>query len=437
MSIQLIRGYCTLTYRTQKTQRNVGPHSIQRSLYRRSLIIVVISQMFGGAGLAAGVTVGALLAQEMLGTESSAGVPSALLTFGSAVASFLIGRFSQRFGRRLGLGWGFIAGGIGAIGVIFSAVNSSVPLLFLSLVIYGAGTAANLQARYAGTDLAEPNQRAKAISIAMVSTTLGAVAGPNMVGMTGRFATSFGLPALTGLFILAAGSFILAGMVLLLFLRPDPLITAKTISVESHPNTVEKKISSPKNNKGLVVGATVMVLTQVVMVAIMTMTPIHMKHHGFSLGDVGVVIGIHVGLMYLPSLFTGILVDKIGRTAMSIASGFVLLLAGLIAALAPANSQLLLILALALLGLGWNIGLISGTALIVDATDSADRAKKQGAIDVLVALAGATGGILSGVVVALTNYTILSFVGGALALGLIPVVLWSRKRKLKLSSDIK
>ncbi|MNI22935.1 Major Facilitator Superfamily protein [compost metagenome] len=257
-----------------------------------------------------------------------------------------------------------------------------------------------------------------------------------MVGMTGRFATSFGLPALTGLFILAAVSFILAGIVLLLFFRPDPLITAKTISVESHPKTLEKKDSSPKNNKGLFVGATVMVLTQVVMVAIMTMTPIHMKHHGFSLGDVGVVIGIHVGLMYLPSLFTGILVDKIGRTAMSIASGFVLLLAGLIAALAPANSQLLLILALALLGLGWNIGLISGTALIVDATDSADRAKKQGAIDVLVALAGATGGIISGVVVALTSYSFLSFAGGALALGLIPVVLWSRKRKQKLASDI-
>ncbi|MGF7029109.1 MFS family permease [Paenibacillus mucilaginosus] len=435
------KGYCTLTYRTRKTQRNVDPHHIQRNLYRRSLIVVVISQMFGGAGLAAGVTVGALLAQDMLGTESSAGVPSALLTFGSAVASLLIGRFSQRFGRRSGLGWGFIAGGIGAIGVIFSAVISSVPLLFLSLFIYGAGTAANLQARYAGTDLAKPNQRAKAISIAMVSTTLGAVAGPNMVGMTGRFAASFGLPVLTGLFILAAVSFILAGIVLLLFLRPDPLITAKTLSVESEsesqPKTVEKKNSSPKNNKGLVVGAAVMVLTQVVMVAIMTMTPIHMKHHGFSLEDVGVVIGIHVGLMYLPSLFTGILVDKIGRTAMSIASGFVLLFAGLVAALAPANSQLLLILALALLGLGWNIGLISGTALIVDATDPADRAKKQGAIDVLVALAGAAGGISSGVVAAYTSYSFLSFACGALALGLIPVVLWSRKRKQKVASVIK
>ena len=143
-----------------------------------------------------------------------------------------------------------------------------------------------------------------------------------------------------------------------------------------------------------------MILTQIVMVAIMTMTPIHMKHHGHSLAEIGLVIGIHIGSMYLPSLITGILVDKIGRTAMSIASGGVLLIAGIVAAVAPADSMLVLIIALALLGLGWNFGLISGTAIIVDATEPATRAKTQGTLDVLIALAGASGGALSGMVVA-------------------------------------
>ncbi|MCZ8517029.1 MFS transporter [Paenibacillus filicis] len=407
----------------------INSPNMRRQLYRRSLLIVVISQIFGGAGLAAGVTVGALLAQDMLGTESFAGVPAAFFTLGSAVAALLVGSLSQRYGRRLGLAAGFLAGGFGAVGVILAVVNHSIILLFASLLIYGAGTATNLQARYAGTDIANPTQRAIAISIAMVSTTFGAVAGPNMMDLMGQFATSIGVPALAGPFILAAAAYILAGLVFLTFLRPDPFVVAKAIikAQSDLSQSVDAQTNAPKiNNRGLIVGAAVMILTQIVMIAIMTMTPIHMKHHGHSLGDVGLVIGIHIGSMYLPSLITGILVDKIGRTAMSIASGGVLLTAGIVAAVAPADSMLVIIIALALLGLGWNFGLISGTALIVDATDPSTRAKTQGTIDVLIALAGASGGALSGMVLAHSSYSTLSLIGGGLALLLIPVVLWSR-----------
>lgn len=411
---------------------------MQQQLYKRTLRIVVLSQIFGGAGLSAGVTVGALLAQDMLGTESFAGIPSALLTLGSAICALLIGRLSQRYGRRLGLAAGFLAGGIGAIGVILAALNHSIVLLFASLLIYGAGTATNLQARYAGTDLAKPTQRARAVSIAMVSTTFGAVAGPNLVDVTSRFATSIGIPALAGPFILSAVAFIIAGFIFFLFLRPDPFVVAKAIfkeqSEQSQSAATQTK-SHKMNNRALVVGATIMILTQIVMVAIMTMTPVHMKHHGHSLGDVGLVISIHVGSMYLPSLITGILVDKIARTAMSIASGGVLLSAGIVAALAPADSMFVLIIALALLGLGWNFGMITGTALIIDATNLATRAKTQGTLDVLVALAGASGGILSGMVVAHSSYATLSLVGGGLALLLIPVVIWSRRKQKVVASD--
>jgi len=156
----------------------------QQKLYKRSLFVVVMSQIFGGAGLAAGITVGALIARDMLGTASFAGLPAALFTLGSALAAFLVGRISQRFGRRYGLSLGFITGGIGAIGVIFATTMDNVLLLFISLFVYGAGTSTNLQARYAGTDLASDKQRATAISIAMVSTTIGAVAGPNLVTPT-------------------------------------------------------------------------------------------------------------------------------------------------------------------------------------------------------------------------------------------------------------
>ncbi len=403
----------------------------QQQLYKRTLIVIVISQIFGGAGLAAGITVGALLAQNMLGTDSVTGIPTALFTLGSAAAALLVGRFSQRFGRRFGLTVGFLAGGIGAIGVVISAIINSILLLFISLLIYGAGTATNLQARYAGTDLASPKQRAKAISMAMVSTTFGAVAGPNLVDVMGEFAQSLGIPALAGPFILAAAAYLLAGIVLFISLRPDPFVVAKAISDAKrntgHSLTEENSNLSSINKRGIFAGAAVMVLTQFVMMAIMTMTPIHMGHHGHHLKDVGLVIGIHIGAMFLPSLITGYLVDKIGRGAMATASAITLLVSGILAAMGPADSMISLIIALGLLGLGWNFGLISGTALLVDATHASTRAKTQGSVDVLIALSGALGGGLSGMVVAHSSYSTLSIAGAVLSLCLIPFVIWARR----------
>lgn len=409
----------------------------QKKLYKRTLIIVVISQMFGGAGLAAGITVGALIAEQMLGTNAFAGLPAALLTLGSAGAALTVGRLSNRFGRRMGLATGFITGGLGAVGVVLATLLNSVFLLFISLFVYGAGTATNLQARYAGTDLATDKQRATAVSIAMVSTTFGAVAGPNLVEVMGNFARSIGVPELAGPFILSAAAFIVAGIILFSLLRPDPFIIASKINVskqQAEPNKIPLK--NQNNKKGIAVGAITMVLTQIVMLAIMTMTPIHMGHHGHSLSAIGLVIGFHVGAMYLPSLFTGILVDKIGRPAMVIASGVTLLASGVVAALAPGDSVFLLVVALSLLGLGWNFGLISGTALIVDSTEPLTRAKTQGTVDVFMALAGATGGAMSGMVVAGSSYEMLSLAGGILSLILIPVVIWSRKSKDLHSPDV-
>jgi MFS family permease len=412
----------------------------QKALYKRTLFVVVLSQIFGGAGLAAGITVGALLAKDMLGTESVAGLPTALFTLGSAVAALIVGWLSQRFGRRSGLASGFLAGGLGAVGVVVSAVTNNIFLLFASLLIYGGGSATNLQARYAGTDLANKKQRATAVSIAMVSTTFGAVAGPNLVEIMGEFALSNGIPALAGPFILAAAAYILAGLVLLFFLRPDPFIVSRAIAAaksrDKSGSTAFMEETHSTNKRGVAVAALVMVITQLVMVAIMTMTPVHMGKHGHGLSEVGMIIGFHVGAMYLPSLLTGVLVDKVGRKVMAIASGVTLLASGVLAAVAPGDSMLVLTIALILLGLGWNFGLISGTALLVDATNTLSRAKIQGKIDVLIALSGATGGIMSGMVVAHSSFAFLSLAGAFLSLLLVPVVIWSSIRENQTSSSL-
>lgn len=419
----------------REIEEYVNSKEKQQKLYKRTLVVVVLSQIFGGAGLAAGITVGALIARDMLGSESFSGLPAALFTLGSALSAFLVGRISQVFGRRYGLSLGFIAGGIGAIGVILAATINNVLLLFIALFIYGAGTSTNLQARYAGTDLANEKQRATAVSIAMVSTTFGAVAGPNLVTPMGKIADSVGIPTLAGPFILAALAYILAGLTLFIYLRPDPFLVAKEISdaQEEQKNQVSDQVKleldTKINRAGIIVGALVLVLSHVVMVAVMTMTPIHMENHGKELSAVGLVIGLHIAAMYLPSIGTGVLVDKFGRVFMVVASSITLAISGLMAAFVPGDSLFWLTIALVLLGLGWNFGLISGTTIIVDSTNLNTRAKTQGSVDVWVALGGTAGSLLSGIIVAYFSYMILGLVGTFLALLMIPVIFWARLKE--------
>jgi MFS family permease len=176
-------------------------------------------------------------------------------------------------------------------------------------------------------------------------------------------------------------------------------------------------------------GTTIMALTQLVMVAIMTMTPVHMHDHGHGTAASGLVIAIHLGAMYLPSPLTGWLVDRYGRLTIAAASGLTLLAAGIAAALAPGDSVTLFAVALALLGLGWNFGLVSGTAIITDTVPPATRARTQGLVDVAIAVAGAGGGMASGLVVAAAGYPLLALGGGVLALAIVPaIVLAARSR---------
>ncbi|MCL6738639.1 MFS transporter [Streptomyces neyagawaensis] len=408
------------------SHRTTGVLPDAAAVQRRVLRVLVASQVLSGAGLAAGVTVGALLAQDMLGATGLAGLPSALFTAGSALTAVVVGRVSQRHGRRPGLAAGYLTGAVGSLGVITAAVLDNPVLLFVALFVYGAGTATNLQARYAGADLAPRDHRARAVSTVLVATTLGGVAGPNLAAPTGTFAEKLGIPGLAGPFLLSGAAYALAALVLAVRLRPDPLLTARALAdagPEGAPADGTTTATEVREGRGgVVLGALIMVLTQLVMVAIMTMTPVHLHDHGHGTAASGVVIAVHIAAMYLPSPLTGRLVDRFGRLRIAAASGLTLLASGVLAATAPGDSVALLALALALLGLGWNFGLVSGTAIVTDAVPLATRARTQGMVDVSIAVAGATGGISSGLVVAASGYPVLALTGGVLALAVLPAV---------------
>lgn len=402
---------------------------------------LVGAQILSGAGLAAGVSVGALLAADMFGSDGLAGLPSALFTIGSAGAAVAVGRISDRHGRRPGLGLGYFAGAVGAVFVVIAAALDSIMILLPALLVYGAGTATNLQARYAGADLATPERSGRAISSVLVATTIGAVVGPNMVEPMGSFAASLDLPELSGPFILAAVAYGLAGAVLFIRLRPDPLVLARERSIraladvtnpkDDLPTTIVREersgaVDAPEDRtrirRAVMLGAFIMVVAQLVMVAIMTMTPVHMLHHGHSLGAAGSVIALHIAGMYLPSPLTGRLVDRFGARPVAYASGVVLATSGILAAVSPTSSVPALAAALTILGVGWNLGLLGGTAILTEAVPLSTRARTQGSVDLAIALAGAGGGLGSGVVASATSFGALALLGALVSLVVVPAV---------------
>jgi len=397
---------------------------------RRALTVLGVSQALGGAGMAAGITVGALLAQDLLGSTSLTGLPAALYTTGAALGAAALGRFCQRFGRRPGLALGNAVAALGSAGVVAGAAARWPALLLAALFVYGAGTVTGLLARYAGADLAPPGRRGRAAGTVLFAMTLGAVAGPNLIGPTGALAHAWGIPRLAGPFLLAVAAYAAAALVLLVWLRPDPLLLAQSREPRdagAGPGTGPR--SPALRAPGVLTGATVMITAQLVMIAVMTMTPVHMTGHGQATQAVGLVIALHVGAMFLPSPLSGLLADRIGGRRVAAAAGAVLLAAGLSAGLAPPDSVALLACALVLLGVGWNLALLGGTALIAGAAPAENRAAVQGLADVGMSVAGATGGMASGLVVGGSSYPVLATAAGALALAVIPAVALSSTRR--------
>jgi MFS family permease len=404
------------------SRSDVAPADRER-LQRRSLRVLVTSQVLGGAGLGAGATVGALLAEDMLGATELSGLAVALFTLGSAGAAMLVGGVSERHGRRPGLGVGYLLGALGGVGIVLAAVLDSAALLLPSLLVYGAGAATNLQARYAGSDLAAPDRRGTALSTILVATTLGAVAGPNLVAPMGELAEGWGIPRLAGPFLLASVGYAAAALLLWLFLRPDPLLTARALALGAVERSGVPAAGGVVDRTAVRLAGLAMVTTQLAMVAVMTGTPIHMRDHGHGLGATGWVISLHIAAMFLPSPVTGRLADRYGSRPVIGAGGLFLLLAGIVGAVVPGESMAGITVALVLLGLGWNLGLLGGTTLLAAAVPLEGRARIQGRVDVAVALAGATGGLSSGLVVAAAGYGTLSWVSGVLAVAALAVAL--------------
>lgn len=447
-----------------------APTSLDRAtLQRRVVRSLVLSQVLGGVGMASGIAVGALLAEDLSGTEALAGFGTTSQVLGTALLTIPVARATAARGRRVGLRLGLSVAFVGAALVLGAALLRSFPLFVVGMFLFGGGTTANNQTRYAAADLASPAHRGRDLSIVVWATTIGSVVGPNLVGPGKALAHAVGLPELAGTFVFSLVGFVLAWLVVDRLLRPDPLLTARAFDaaeraerseqagrrdrveasvpsdvlqggeaaadptsggVEDAPNhdgSMRRGLAVVRANPAALRAVLVMALGHLVMVSVMVMTPIHMKHGHAELEVIGFVISVHILGMYALSPLVGSAVDRWGAPPVAMAGGVVLTLASLLASRSHAGWSGLLLVALFLLGVGWSCTLVSGSTLLTSVVTTDERPATQGLADVLMGLAGAGGGVVAGVVVGSLGYSDLA--GGAAGVGVVILLVGAARRR--------
>ncbi|MEU9006503.1 MFS transporter [Streptomyces sp. NPDC048551] len=400
-------------------------------LQRRISGVLIASQMIGSLGVPISIALAPVLATEISGTEALSGLASTASVIGTALVSLPLAALMTARGRRPGLVVAYAIGTLGAVLVVLAASVKSFPLLMLGMAAFGAASSANLQARFAAADLAAPDRRARSISVVVWASTLGAVLGPNLSAPASSSFAGTSIPQTAGPFVWAAAVFVLTGTLIAVFLRPDPLLTARALAGPAEQSRQSRSLragvravrASPRARLALLTVA----VSHTTMVSIMVMTPVDLGHHGAGLKLVGLVISGHIAGMFAFSPVMGWLADRLGRLSVIGLAAGLLSVAALLAGTAHGNHAQSAA-GLFLLGLGWSAGMVAGSALLTDSVPQPARAAVQGLSDLTMNTAAGLGGAASGLVMSQAGYGWLNAIGAALLLPMAALALFTSRR---------
>ena len=411
-------------------------------LARKITWVLFANQSLASAGFIAAATLNSIIGTKLGGSASFAGVPSAVYLLGAAFAASAWGYIMDRVGRRNGIVAGLIIGVVGNALVLFAIGTSSLFVFLIGMVLMGIANAAVVLGRFAAAEVNPPEKRGAAISNVVLGGTFGAIVGPLLVGPMGSFVRTLGMDELAGAYLATLVLFVISSVVVFVGLRPDPRDLGKQMAAE-YPDPAfltssgkARPIFEILRQPAALVAVSAMVLGQVVMVAIMVITSLHMRNHHHNLSDISAVISSHTFGMYAFSVLSGRLSDKWGRVPVILTGASTLLLACITAPLSP--NVIPLAVALFLLGLGWNFCFVGGSTLLADQLSPLERSRTQGTNDLLVGLASATGSLGSGIVFAMSSYMVIAFVAGVLAL--IPFLmslLWLKRKPVSTAAEMK
>ena len=397
---------------------------------RRAHWTLTAGVALGSTGHIAAVTVATIVAKDLLGSDTLAGLPGATVVLGAALGSVLLSTLMAKRGRRLGLTLGYSIGVLGALLATLAVIVRSFPLLLAGTLLIGFGNTSNQLSRYTNADMVPLAKRASAISLVVWASTVGSVIGPQMVPFASGIAASVGLPPLAGPYLVPVLFVGLAAVLSFVFLRPDPyeLADREAIDLAAAAPRSTDPIRVILRRPAVSAAIVALIVGQFVMTLVMTMTPLHMSEHGSDLGAVGLVLSGHTFGMFALSPISGRLTDRFGPVPVIFAGTVVLAASSLMAAMAPADGGGMLFLALFLLGYGWNLGFVAGSTLLSGSLEIHERTRVQGAADAMIWSSAAAASLGSGFVMVIVGYTALGILGASAVL--IPVALLLRQRRV-------
>lgn len=406
----------------------------QQSVQRRTVRVLSLAQVVGGVGVGTGIAVTGLIAEDASGSTALSGLAQTSAVLGAALASVPISRLMSSRGRRPGLVIGYLVAVAGALVVVVGAAAGLVTLVLVGSALFGCATTTNMQSRYAATDLAGPEHRARDLATVVWATTIGVVLGPNLTGPGTVVAGWLGLPALTGPLVFSMVAFVVGAAVVGTLLRPDPLLLARRVADPGEassgrvgPTSLADSLRAVRASRPATLALVSVAIAHTVMVMVMVMTPVHMRHAGASLQVVGLVISAHVAGMYAVSPLVGWLADRWGRVPVLVLSQILLVLAAAVSGGVPGSFHAGLGLGLLLLGLGWSCALVAGSTLLTESVPERVRPGVQGAADLVMGTCGAAGGALAGLVMAGFGYAVLTVTAGSLVIPVLVLALLGRR----------
>jgi MFS family permease len=410
------------------------PHSFPRSLTRRLLTVLFIGQGLALIALFTTAAIGSITGVQLAGTERAAGWPSTAQLLGGTIAAYIAGRVMNRFGRRIGLSLGYLVGIAGGLVAGMAVIAGNFTLFLGGMLLLGAARATSDQSRYAAADVSPAPMRSRAVSIIVFAGTIGAVLGPALTPLAGRWAESLGFDQLAGPWFVTSAVMAITLLFVFVCLRPDPRDVARRMNAEVIEGRSPERLPPARSFRQVlgdpfVRAALVSLgLAQAVMVMVMNITPVHMTHYDHGLTDISFVISMHILGMYGLSMVTGWISDRWGRLP-TVAIGSLMLIGACV--LAPTNPDTLpLAASLFLLGLGWNFCFVAGSALLTDRLAVNEQPRIQGSADLVVGAASVIGSLSSGELMASAGYGAANAIGIGVALAVLVVAAISMRQRV-------
>ncbi len=351
---------------TSKLSEDIS--ALERSSSPSNVAVLAIAQGLFTAAIAIDLTLTGLTGYQLAPDKSLATLPFALITVAGAIATYFASTLMQKIGRRRGFVLGALTGAIGGLISVWAVFLNSFWLFCMGTAAVGVFQAFSQYYRLAATDSEPDNRKARAISLVLAGGVIAAFLGPLLASWSADlfpvlFAGSYVMVCLLGL---ASAALLWLGYQDAL---PEPL------ELHDHEQP-PRKLLTIFNQPISLAALSNNVIGGVVMMFIMTATPLAAVASNHSINDGASIIQWHLVGMYAPSLFAGRLIALFGLPPILFLGMALSAACGLIAQFS--DSLTAFYIALLFLGVGWNFMFVGGTTLLTSSYHPSEKARVQG-----------------------------------------------------------